>query len=153
MQLEKLANFLREANKSTYANKDASKVLSERLGSLDYHFEKENLVYHDTYFGVRDFIGEEIVYEDLKPVWGANYYGFILDESIDENELYEFLRQSLMEEWNNVLPVRGPKSFSSGNWKYQFITEGILSRFSGKEEISFGSDIVYSCFVHGGMIQ
>jgi len=68
MNIETLSKFLNEANKATYANKDAQKVVSSRLSSEDYHFEKDGLIYHDTYFGGRDFIGEEIVYEDRKPV-------------------------------------------------------------------------------------
>ena len=63
MNTETLAKFLNEANKATYANKTAPKVAPSRLKSEDYHFEKDGLIYHDTYFGGRDFIGEEIVYE------------------------------------------------------------------------------------------
>jgi len=55
-----LSRFLREANVNTYANKIAAKAPSSRLGSQDYHFEKNGLTFHDTYFGVRDFIGCEI---------------------------------------------------------------------------------------------
>lgn len=73
IDLKQLADFLDEANKSTYADKDASKTSSSRLKSEDYHFEKDGLAYHDTYFGSRDFIGEEIVYKDNEPVRGLNY--------------------------------------------------------------------------------
>ena len=68
IDIKELADFLSEANKNTYANKDAPKVAPSRLESEDYHFEKGNLIYHDTYFGGRDFIGEEIVYKNQKPV-------------------------------------------------------------------------------------
>ena len=81
IDLKQLADFLNEANKSTYANKDAPKASSSRLGSEDYHFEKDGLIYHDTYFGGRDFIGEEVVYKNNEPVWGLNYYGYILSET------------------------------------------------------------------------
>ncbi len=40
---------------------------SSRLKSEDYHFEQGNLIYHDTYFGGKDFIGGEIVYKDEMP--------------------------------------------------------------------------------------
>ena len=65
-------DFLEQANKSTYANKDAPKASSSRLKSEDYHFEKDGLIYHDTYFGSRDFMGEEVVYKNTEPVWGLN---------------------------------------------------------------------------------
>ena len=98
IDLKQLANFLNEANKNTYANKDAPKASSSRLKSEDYHFEKDGLIYHDTYFGSRDFMGEEVVYKAYEPVWGLNYYGFILSETTNEKELYGFLRQALVQE-------------------------------------------------------
>lgn len=64
MNTDALAKFLDEANKATYANKDAPEVIASCLKSEDYYFEKDDLIYHDTYFGARDFIGEEIVYKD-----------------------------------------------------------------------------------------
>jgi len=59
-------------------------VQSSRLKSQDYEFEQDQFTYHDTFFGDRDFIGEEIVYKQDRPVWGANYFGFILANEIEE---------------------------------------------------------------------
>lgn len=151
--IKELANFLHEANKSTYANKDAPKVAPSRLKSEDYHFEKDDLIYHDTYFGGRDFIGEEIVYKNQKPVWGANYFGFVLIDEISEKDVYDFLRQALMQDYDDIIPVRGPSNFSANDKKYNFIVDGDLTNFSGKEEIFFGGKVVYRCFVHGGFIR
>lgn len=153
MNIEKLTQFLNEANKSTYANKDAPKVASSRLRSEDYHFEKNGLIYHDTYFGGRDFIGEEIVYENGTPVWGANYFGCVLDENINEKEVYDFLRKALIQEYGDVIPVRGPSSFSVDNKEYRFSANDDLENFFGKEEILFDGKVVYRCSVHGGMIK
>ena len=153
MEIHILTKFLNEANKATYANQDAPKVASSRLKSEDYHFEKDGLIYHDTYFGARDFIGEEIVYENEKPMWGANYFGFVLDETVSEKDVYAFLRQALMQEYDDVIPVRGPVKFSLENKEYRFIVDGDLTNFSGKEEIVFDGKVVYRCFLHGGMIR
>ena len=153
MKIEVLSKFLNEANKSTYANKDAQKVAPSRLKSEDYHFEKGNLSYHDTYFGGRDFIGEEIVYENEKPIWGANYFGFVIDEKVNEKDAYDFLRKALMQEYDDVISVRGPTNFSADDKEYRFVAEGDLSNFSGKEEILFNGKIVYRCLIHGGLIQ
>ena len=79
--LEELTVFLNEANKSTYANKDESKITPPLLKSKDYHFEKDNFIYHDTHFGDRDFIGEEVICKENEPVWAMNYYGYILNLS------------------------------------------------------------------------
>lgn len=153
IEIEKLKQFLTEANRETYANKNAPKAASTYSGSEDYHFEKDGLIYHDTYFGARDFIGEEVVYYEKRPVWGANYFGYILDEGVDKKEVYDFLREALIQESDDAIPVRGPKYFSIGDKEYRFDVEGYLDRFSGKEEILFGGIVVYQCLVHGGFIR
>ena len=153
IETTELTKFLNEANKATYANKDAPKVTSLRLKSEDYHFEKDNLVYHDTYFGGRDFIGEEIVYKSQEPVWGANYFGFVLDKAVSKKDVYDFLRKALLQEYGDVIPVRGPESFSIDDKRYTFIVEGGLENFSGKEEISFEGRVIYRCLIHGGYIR
>ena len=150
---EELTDFLDEANKSTYANKDARKASSARLKSEDYHFEKGNLIYHDTYFGSRDFIGEEVVYKNSEPVWGMNYYGYILSPSTDEKELYGFLREALMQERSDILPVRGGKSYQMDNLEYTNAVEGELNRFTGTEEIYRAGVMVYQCHYHGGSVK
>ncbi len=150
---KELADFLEEANKSTYANKDAPKTTPSRLKSEDYHFEKGDLIYHDTYFGGRDFIGEEIVYKENKPVWGMNYYGYMFYLETDEKELYGFLRKALIQEYSDIIPVRGPKSFENNGWKYVNEAKGELNRFIGKEEIYRGSELLYEAHYHGGFIE
>lgn len=153
IDLNELAEFLSASNKETYANKEAKLAESTRLSSNDYHFKKDNLIYHDTYFGPRDFIGEEIVYKDKKPVWGANYYGFIFKDSYDKDEVYDFLRQALMQEYDDAIPVRGPKEFIVDNWKYINKPEGRLDRFVGIEEIAVSDEIIYRAYYHGGFIR
>lgn len=152
MDTKTLEQFLSRANTSTYANKDASKASSTRLESEDYHFQEGDLIYHDTYFGGKDFIGGEIVYEKEKPVWGLNYYGYVLSDIKTVKEIYAFLRQALMSEYGDVIPVRGPKAFENGEWRYKNEPIGDLSRFNGKEEIYFGEELLYRCEYHGGFI-
>lgn len=150
---KELTDFLNEANKSSYANKDAPKAPSTRLKSEDYHFEKNNLIYHDTYFGGRDFIGEEVVYKNNTPVWGMNYYGYILSPTTNEKELYGFLRKALMQEYSDILPVRGGKEYQQGDWQYTNAVKGELNRFTGTEEIYRAGVLVYRADYHGGFIE
>lgn len=152
IDISTLTQFLNDANKSTYANKDAPKVGASRLRSEDYHFEKDDLIYHDTYFGGRDFIGGEIVYKENIPVWGMNYYGYVLNPTISEKDVYDFLRKALMEEYNDIIPVRGPQSFADNDWSYTNSPVGDLGRFTGKEEILYKQEIVYRADYHGGFI-
>ena len=152
MNLQTLGDFLNHANKSTYANKDAAKAISTRLGSEDYHFEEGDYVYHDTYFGGSDFIGGEIVYEKQRPVWGMNYYGYVLDNAKTVKEVYDFLRRALMSECGNVIPVRGPRLLEVDEWRYTNEPLGTLDRFVGKENIFFGGTLLYRCDYHGGFV-
>ncbi|MDO8669702.1 MAG: DUF5680 domain-containing protein [Candidatus Buchananbacteria bacterium] len=150
---KELTDFLDKANKNTYANKDAPKVLSTRLKSEDYHFEKGDLIYHDTYFGSRDFLGEEVVYKNNEPVWGMNYYGHILLAVTDEKELYDFLREALMQENSDILPVRGAKSYQKNDWEYKNAVNGKLNQFTGAEEIYRTGVLLYRAYYHGGFIE
>lgn len=150
---EILARFLAEKKRSSYANKDAKKAPSSRLKSQDYHFERDNLIYHDTFFGDRDFIGEEVVYRTDRPVWAANYFGFLLDDGLDEKRVYNFLQTALMEDADPGLPVRGPQEFISGDWSYHFSSNGSLANFTGQEEIRLNGAPVYRLLLHGGFIR
>ena len=148
-----LTKFLNAANKETYANKDAPKADSLRPKSEDYHFEQGDLIYHDTYFGGRDFMGEEIVYKADMPMWGMNYYGYVLNPNVSTKDAYVILRSALMQEYDDILPVRGPREYMEGNSKYVNKVEGTLDRFSGEEQIYLHDEIVYRCWYHGGNIE
>ncbi|RJQ35160.1 hypothetical protein C4568_01575 [Candidatus Parcubacteria bacterium] len=150
---QELTNFLNEANKATYANQDAPKSQSLRPSSQDYHFERGNLTYHDTYFGARDFLGEEIVYKAGEPVWGMNYYGYVLKSDVSTKDAYAILRPALMQEYDDILPVRGPREFVLGESKYTNQVEGTLERFSGEEQIYLNGELIYRCWYHGGSIE
>ena len=150
---KELTDFLNAANKATYANKEAPKSESLRLSSEDYHFEQDDFVYHDTYFGARDFIGEEIVYKAGKPVWGMNYYGHVLNPEVSTKDAYTILRPALMQEYDDILPVRGPKEYVLENSRYTNKVEGTLDRFSGEENIYLDGELIYRCWYHGGSIE
>ena len=153
LPVEILDSFLREANLNTYANKNVEKVNSLRPGSNDYHFEKGDLVYHDTYFGATKFIGEEIVYKGGRPAWGMNYRGFTVNSEISEGLFDAILRPALMFGPGENIPVRGPKEFINGEWKYTFNADGNLSNFTGIEEISKSGKVVCLLYCHGGFIE
>lgn len=148
-----LGTFLLAANRSTYANKAAPKAPSSRLRSSDYHFQEGDFTYHDTYFGARDFIGEEIVYKNDVPVWGENYFGFVLVDTFTNDQVYDFLRKALMQEYSDILPVRGPASFIDKEWEYRNHLEGDLKNFKGGEQILFSGTMVYQAYYHGGLIR
>lgn len=151
--IKELDNFLREANLNTYANENIKKSSSLRPGSKDYHFENDNLKFHDTYFGGKKFLGEEIIYLEDKPIWGMNYYGFNLDGKINEELFDKILRPALMSGSGDNIPVRGPKEFINNEWKYTFTVTGDLKKFTGVEEIYRDNIVVCRLYCHGGIIE
>jgi len=153
LPVDVLDAFLREANLNTYANKNVKKASPLRPSSSDYHFEKGDLTYHDTYFGATKFIGEEIVYKSGKVAWGMNYYVFTLNNEISEGLFDAILRPALMSGSGDNIPVRGPKEFVNGEWKYTFKTNGDLANFTGLEEISKNDEVVCRLYCHGGFIE
>lgn len=151
-----LSNFLAEAKKQTYANKNIKKSPSSRLGSFDYEYSNGKLTYHDTYFGGTKFIGEEVVYNsENSPVWGMNYYGVTLNENLTEDVLDNALRPALMKigEDKSVLPVRGPKEYINHEYRYTFEVNGDLDCFNGTETIYYNNEKIYILKCHGGIIK
>ena len=136
-----IRDFLIEAKKSTYANGTTEKIESNRLGSKDYEYKKDNMLYHDTYFN--------------KIYWAMNYYGVTLDENLGEEAMDNALRPALMQVGvsENIIPVRGPREYKNGDFKYTFEVSGDLTNFSGIETIYKNDKKVYELKCNGGLIK
>ncbi|MFA6075781.1 MAG: DUF5680 domain-containing protein [Negativicutes bacterium] len=152
LDLKELADFLKLANKSTYADASAERAQVSRLDSKDYHYEHNDWAFHDTYFGARDFIGAEVVYKRGCAAWGMNYYGVILDAEFTADAVYGFLRTALLQADDETLPVRGPKKYIFKQWEYRLSLTGDLANFFGQEEILYDGIVVYRCMLHGGLV-
>ncbi len=150
-----LYNFLVEAKKNTYANENVKKDLSSRKGSFDYEYSNDKMIYHDTYFGGTKFMGEEVVYSSGDtPIWGMNYYGVTLNESLSEEAIDNALRPALMKVGeDDVLPLRGPKEYMNNGYRYTFEVSGSLEYFEGIETIFKGDEKIYILKCHGGVIK
>ena len=153
--LDDLCTFLIEAKKQTYANEKVKKILSTRKGSYDYEYSNGIMTYHDTYFGGTNFMGEEVVYlSNETPIWGKNYYGVTLDESLSEEAIDKALRPALMKVGeDDTIPVRGPKEFVNSEYKYTFEVSGTIDYFDGVESIYKNNQKVYVLKCHGGAIK
>ena len=157
--ITEIIEFLIKAKKNTYANGKALRVESSRLGSKDYHYEdyiaNKKACYHDTYFGGKRFIGEEVVYMDDKPVWAMNYNGYPLVESLSEEMMDNALRPALMQVGidNSVLPLRGPCEFINGEYRYSFEQSGTMENFRGLERIYKNNVLIYELHCSGGIIN
>lgn len=152
--MNNIKEFLIEAKKQTYANENIEKVNNSRLNSKDYEYKKDNMIYHDTYFGGTNFIGEEVVYINNETYWGMNYYGVTLDNTLGEEAMDKALRPALMMVGkDNIIPVRGPKEFINCEYKYTFEVEGNLDCFNGVETIYKSDKKIYELKCNGGLIK
>jgi hypothetical protein len=150
--LHELEAFIVRAKSKTYVG-GGQKLLSYRLGSKDLQFHDGDWVYHDSYFGNTDFIGQEVVYFRRKPVWAMNYYGYILKlEQITAAKTIHMIRCSLAKMYEEGRFL-GAFEHVEDDLRYVDSNEGAVTRFHGKEQIYRNGQLVYELVYHGGLLQ
>lgn len=145
-----LIEFLIKAKENTYADGMKYKVSSTSPNSIDYHYEENDYIYHDTYFGSKEFYGEEIVYIKSLPIWHMKYKGGLLNG--ETTDIYNKVLKPALKKIDNELPLRGPKIFMVGNYKYTFESIGTIENFYGIEKIYKKDKLVYELICHGEKI-
>lgn len=144
------SDFLLKAKINTYAG-NGPKSLPTRPHSKDLTYQEGDYLYIDSYLGTDDFVGEEVVWHEGKIFWGMNYYGKCLEEEIPEG-MTNFLKEALKKP-STIMPLRGPKYFKQGDFKYKCSYDGDLDCFSGEEEIFYKGKKVYFLMFHGGILK
>lgn len=144
---DRIVTFLCKAKRETYAGAGVEQKPS-RPNSHDLLYQEESLKYIDSYLGSAHFAGEEALWENETPFWSMNYIGRVLSD----NFCGDFLKQALSHVPQNK-PYRGPAEFSDGSFVYRCFVDGEFDWFIGFEEIMFGSEKVYECRFHGGLIK
>ena len=146
-----LHDFIVRAKAATYVG-DGQHVPSCRSGSHDLKFTDGNFSYLDSYFGGRDFIGEEVVYHDEKPAWAMNYYGHILNaDLITPAQAGQVIKASLSKLYTEGRFLGGFEYHHDG-FTYIDANEGDATSFRGRETISRAGETVYELYYHGGLI-
>lgn len=151
-----LNEFLVEAKRNTYASgKEGMDVVLED-GSKDFIYENGIYSYRDRYYGFNPFIGQELVWENDDLIWGMNYIGRITSNEADPKEVYDFLKEALMEVPIN-LPLRGPGSYSRKIDHFRYNSNlkdnaNGLDFFNGEEWIHLRGSHVYELNFHGGLV-
>ena len=133
IEMNNLGKFLVNAKRNTYAAQKG-KVPSSRKYSKDLAFEENDYYYLDSYFGEKDFSGEEIVYFKELPIWSMNYYGKMIKENIPEGFI-KTLREALQKVSENK-PFRGPEEYIRGNINIDAQMKEILI-FSTERKVFF----------------
>lgn len=150
--LDQLNAFIVRAKAATYVG-FGERSLSYRPGSHDLQFHEGAFSYLDSYFGSADFIGQEVVYFEGKPIWAMNSYGRILDPTpIAPWRAGQVIQESLsaMYEQGRFL---GGFQHTSGDCQYFDTSEGELTCFTGREWITREGVRVYELVYHGGLVK
>jgi hypothetical protein len=150
--LQNLTAFIVRAKAATYVG-NGEHAPSCRPGSHDLKFADGDWFYLDSYFGGRDFIGEEVVYHSGKPIWAMNYYGHILRNNlITPAQAGRVIKASLSEMYKEKRFLGGFHYLYEG-FAYTDTSEGAAKSFRGREFISQNGETTYELFYHGGLIQ
>jgi hypothetical protein len=150
--INQLNEFIVRAKAATYIG-NGKEINSCRPGSHDLEFREGTFHYLDSYFGGADFIGEEVVYFEDKPVWAMNYYGRILvPDSITGEETGKMLKKSLSKLYQEHRFLGGFKNVE-GRDVYFDSNEGNPDSFKGEEWIERDGMRVYELVYHGGLIR
>lgn len=151
MNVKQLNKFLVKAKINTYASsgEGGEKILPD--GSKEFEFKEKEFRYKDRYFGYNPFIGQEIVWQGEKVVWGMNYYGETISEIISSKEIYQFLQEALKKITDDE-PFRGPDNFRRDDFEYVNRVKGTAGKFKGEERIFYKGQPIYKLSYHGGSI-
>lgn len=130
MDIKQLSKFLVKAKINSYASsgEGGEKVLPD--GGKEFEFEEKEFKYRDRYFGFNPFIGEEIVWENEKIIWGMNYYGEVISEIIPAKNIYQILQEALRRIPEDK-PSRGPDNFKKDDFEYINKVKGKFKKFEG----------------------
>lgn len=146
-----LKEFLLEAKKNTYASVGENRERRWPDGTQELQYAVGPFRYRDRYFGSRDFIGEEIVWQRGTAVWGMNYYGKTSVRGSSVSPLYEFLRDALRRV-PLARPYRGPLLYRRGDFQYTNTCHGTIKNFYGVERIFRNGKKCYELQYHGGVL-
>ncbi len=151
VSLTDLNAFIVRAKARTYAG-NAKASFSYRPFSHDIQYHEDNFAYMDSYFGGTDFLGQEVVYFQHKPVWAMNYYGrILLPKIIDSSIAGQIIKTSLSELYKQGRFLGGFE-YTLGEYIYTDTNEGTVASFTGQEWITSHNNRAYELAYHGGMI-
>ena len=150
--MDGLNDFVVMAKRATYAA-GAAKSLPYRLGTSDLQFHHGPWSYHDSYVGEADFLGQELVYRSMRPVWSMAYYGYLLDsERIDAVRAGGTVQSALTRLYAEGRFLGG-FVVDVGEFRYVDTNAGPVERFTGEEWIECDGRRVYELRYFGGLLR
>jgi hypothetical protein len=153
MNVDELRSFLLEANKAGYANESGSNDwVKEKDHSTTIKFSSGDFRMHDNFFGGEPFGGRMVVFYKNQASWMMVYYGLVDSSYKNFEEVYPIL-QSALSQPPKDLPLRGPKEFEKGEFRYENTWKGNLEEYSGYERIFKNGEEIYKAQYSGGLVD
>lgn len=123
------------------------------VGDGDLRFTDGALEYCDSYFGGADFLGQEVVRLGATPIWGMNYYGYLLTPDVlDAAAAGRMIKRALTAMYAEGRFLGG-FSYRQDDLVYVDESQGTVDRFEGAERIEVADGATaYRLSYHGGRI-
>ncbi len=152
MDKQFLLDFLKRAKRKTFASKIVKPTKTKDKG-LGYSYEERTFLYKDKYFGYFIDTGQEMVWDKGIPEWSMSYRGGMIEghENLSK-KCFSFLKECL-QKMPRDFPVRGPKNYEKGDFKYENSWKGNINSFFGEEKISWRGTQIYFRNYLGGIIK
>lgn len=148
IDLEKLFEFVTEARQNTFAG-GGLPIDNPRLSkSTQLEFQKGDFFYRDVHFsGNLNFSGQEVVYQNQKPIWVMNYKG----TQIGKLEI-RFLKEALYSLYNKAR-LGGKCEYAKREFRYQDSGQGGIDSFYGQEVLFMDNKNIYKLDYMGGLLS
>ena len=145
-----LKQFLIKAKLNSYSSGREGMKLTD--GSKELTFQEQGFSYRDRYLGENPFIGEEVVWQADRVIWGMNFYGRVLNAVVPAAQIYTFLQKAMRQVKENR-PFRGPETFKEQDFEYRDESQGAIEEFMGVERILYKGEEVYRLDYQGGSVK
>jgi len=147
-----LERFIVDAKRATYVGDGVASEPS-RIGSHDLVFRQGDWLYRDSYFGGVDFLGQETVWFQRRPIWAMNYYGYILrTDLIDAVRAGATIKAALSAMYAEQRFLGG-FDWSGPHGHYVDRSTGDVTHFKGHEAIVVAEVEAYALDYFGGLIK
>lgn len=151
VNIEDLKEFLQKAN-MPHA-KGTADMRKQKNGSRTIYFSDGDWSMEDNFFGGEPYGGEQVIFYKGEPAWMCVYYGRVVTDDDNADEVYNFLREALQHP-SEDMPVRGPESYKKESLEYKHKLRGELDNFSSEEVIlNNGKQIYWAKFIGGFVDQ
>lgn len=149
VSVETLGEVLKYMNTEYYQDIFLNSIEKESFECTFQSHNEEWLYQHCHYGTSLRRSGMIQIFRFEKPKWTMNYNAVILDDSVNSNEVWVFLKEMMLNTNDLVIPFYGHECFEKGNWNYQACMEGGFDRFRGTGSAFKNGSLILSCFFSG----